>query len=135
MSTNQSDIKNVHNSDLYLYFYEDSLSEERTVKECDFIEQECGIGSSQSILDLACGHGRHSIELAARNHTVCGIDINTAFINIAQKDAAQKNLQVEFIEGDILQSIEKEAFDTILLCFNTLGFLIEKMLEKMLEKY
>lgn len=47
-----------------------------TVGECDFIEKEIGFDRSLKIIDIACGTGRHTIELSARGYLVTGIDLS-----------------------------------------------------------
>ncbi len=122
MSTSKKEINNLHQSDLYLYFYEDAVDEARTRMECTYIEKHCGISGQQRILDLACGHGRHSLYFAKKGHRVTGIDINKSFIGIARKEAVDRKLDVEFLEQDILEMDQENGFDTILLLFNSLGF-------------
>ncbi|NBY12793.1 MAG: class I SAM-dependent methyltransferase [Actinobacteria bacterium] len=47
-----------------------------TVQEVDFLVDELELTSSMSILDVGCGPGRHSLELARRGFRVTGIDIS-----------------------------------------------------------
>ncbi|HMQ61040.1 MAG TPA: class I SAM-dependent methyltransferase [Flavilitoribacter sp.] len=122
MSTDKKEINDLHRSDLYLYFYEDAVDEARTQLECTYIGKHCNISGQQHILDLACGHGRHSLYFAGQGHQVVGIDINKDFIEIARKEAAERNLQVEFLEQDIMEVDYENAFDTVLILFNSLGF-------------
>ena len=49
------------------------LTAERTAAEVDEIERLVGSVSGR-VLDVGCGFGRHSIELASRNADVTGID-------------------------------------------------------------
>jgi len=134
MSTQKIEIANLHNSELYLYFYGASLGEERTVRECNYIEKYCSIKGEERILDLACGHGRHSILFAERNHRVSGIDISKSFLQIAKTRSKEKQLEIEFIEGDILGVEYKAEFDIVLLLFNTLGFFDRQDAAKIFEK-
>ena len=122
MSTPKKEIEEVHRSELYLYFYESALSEDKTCRECDYIERHCELERNEKILDLACGHGRHSIEFAKRKYKVKGIDINKDFIAIATATSQEKGLASQFIEGNILEMEYKEDFDTVLFLFNSLGF-------------
>ncbi len=41
MKTNQDAVSKLHDHELYLYFYDDFLTEERTDRECVFIFQNC----------------------------------------------------------------------------------------------
>jgi SAM-dependent methyltransferase len=69
----------------------------------------------ERVLDLACGSGRHSIELARRGFSVVGSDISGELIEIADRAAAAApELEVSFLEGD-LRELEFEAeFDIVL---------------------
>lgn len=125
MSTPKKEIEEVHRSDLYLYFYESALSEERTVGECNYIESICELKGKEKILDLACGHGRHSIEFAKREYRVEGIDLNQDFIQLAKNTSQKSGLKARFVEGDILESEYGENFDLVIFLFNSLGFFNE----------
>ncbi|MFA5797540.1 MAG: class I SAM-dependent methyltransferase [Candidatus Woesearchaeota archaeon] len=62
--------------------------EERTKRESDGIEQLLDIrGKNALILDVPCGYGRHSIELAMRKHKVIGVDINNYHLRKAKKNS------------------------------------------------
>ena len=134
MSTPKREINNVHSSELYLYFYEDSLRPAKTKRECDYIEQHCQLNGKEKILDLACGHGRHSIEFCKRNYKVEGIDINKDFINLAKDTSEEMGLDAQFFEADILDMEYKDNFDTVLFLFNSLGFFNRKDSTKIFKK-
>ncbi|MEY3749197.1 MAG: hypothetical protein RLZZ449_1091, partial [Actinomycetota bacterium] len=53
---------------------------------------ELELTSSKSILDVGCGPGRHSLELARRGFRVTGIDISETFIDIARSRAEHEGL-------------------------------------------
>ena len=91
MSTSPREIDHLFQSQLYLHFHEDSLDDKRTDQEGAFIEQCCQLRSGQKILDLACGHGRHSHYFAEKNYGVTGVDINQAFLEIAGKVAGERD--------------------------------------------
>lgn len=48
---------------------------EDTTREVDFIISKLSLQGNERILDLACGFGRHSLELARRGFDVTGVDI------------------------------------------------------------
>ena len=58
-----------------------------TVNDIDFIVSQLGLQPGARILDVGCGPGRHSHELARRGFLVHGIDISQAFIDLATADA------------------------------------------------
>ncbi|MEN0047221.1 MAG: class I SAM-dependent methyltransferase [Bacteroidota bacterium] len=134
MSTSKKEINNVHRSELYLYFYKDSLKSEKTKQQCNYIEEHCKLNGKEKILDLACGHGRHSIEFCKRNYRVKGIDINEEFINLAKKKSQEKGLDVQFSRVDILKTKYKNKFGVILFLFNSLGFFDGKDAKKIFKK-
>lgn len=134
MSTSKKAINDLHTSELYLHFYGDFLTEERTSHECDYLMQHCRLKSGDNILDLACGHGRHANMLARRNLEVVGIDMNHQFLNIARAEADTEKLSSEFIEGDILNIAYTGQFDAVLLLYNTLGFFNEADCRELFRK-
>jgi SAM-dependent methyltransferase len=55
-----------------------------TVQEIDFVIEALGLCPGARILDVGCGPGRHSHELAGRGFDVHGIDISERFVAIAR---------------------------------------------------
>ncbi len=106
----------------YLKTYVDIITPEVTVKQVSFIHKNLGLKKGAKILDLACGHGRISIELAKLGYKVTGLDYSKHFIEIARKEAKEQDAQVEFIREDMrnLNSINK--FDVILNIFTSFGY-------------
>ncbi len=62
-----------------------------------------GGGGALDALDLGCGTGFLSIELAARGHRVTGVDFAPAMIARAERKAAERDLSVRFEQGDAEQ--------------------------------
>lgn len=107
----------------YLRDYKDVITPERTRKEVKFIEKALNLKKGQKILDLCCGHGRHSIELALRGYQVVGQDVNKFFLQKAKEAAKAKGVAVKFIESDMrIIPFEKE-FDAVINIFTSFGFL------------
>jgi 2-polyprenyl-3-methyl-5-hydroxy-6-metoxy-1,4-benzoquinol methylase len=52
------------------------------------------------VLDLCCGFGRITLELARRGFEAAGVDITEAYLRCAREDAAFENLEIEFIHAD-----------------------------------
>jgi SAM-dependent methyltransferase len=67
------------------------------------------------ILDLACGTGRHSIELARRGFSVLGVDIATDLLEVATADAERLGVDgAEFREADLRELELEPEFDLVL---------------------
>ena len=87
---------------LYLETDGDVIENDRnTADEVDLLIRSVGLERNDRILDLCCGQGRHSLELARRGFPhVTGLDRSRYLIRLARKRAKQRNLQVSFHEGD-----------------------------------
>ena len=68
----------------------------------------------ERILDLACGTGRHSLELVKRGFSVVGSEISPELIAIANEEAAAQGLEATFIEGDLRELDFEDEFDIVL---------------------
>lgn len=68
----------------------------------------------ERILDLACGTGRHSLELVRHGFSVVGVEISPELVEIARKDAEQQGLEATFIEGDLRELDFEGEFDIVL---------------------
>ena len=87
---------------------------ENTLNEVDFIINVMELSGSERILDLACGFGRHSIELAKRGFSVVGIDIASVLIQEAKRIASSEGLDIEFICADLREISFYNDFDVVL---------------------
>ena len=52
---------------------------EDTLRQTDFLIERLGLKGNEKILDLACGFGRHSLELAKRGFEVVGVEITADY--------------------------------------------------------
>ncbi|MFX0133900.1 MAG: class I SAM-dependent methyltransferase [Candidatus Hodarchaeota archaeon] len=116
------DFQAVFEPDDYLHFYGLALTNKRTKKETEFLVRELKLNNDMKILDLACGHGRHTNQLAALGYSVIGVDINQDFLEIAKKKSKSKGLNVKFIKNDMRKIKFKEEFDRVLLLFTSFGY-------------
>jgi SAM-dependent methyltransferase len=68
-----------------------------------------------TVLDAGCGHAELSLALAARGHTVVGIDLSASAIAAARSAARERGLQnVTFVQDDITAFTGYDGrFDTI----------------------
>jgi ubiquinone/menaquinone biosynthesis C-methylase UbiE len=74
---------------LALDLWRKAISPQQTKAEADFLMKviECTEGSN--LLDVPCGNGRLSLELARRGYRLTGVDIASEFIEEARAKAAQ----------------------------------------------
>jgi D-alanine-D-alanine ligase len=77
-----------------------------------------------AILDLACGQGRHSIELAQRGFTnITGLDRSHYLIRKAKSVMQQEGLKISFKEGDARKlPFPADTFDVVMILGNSFGY-------------
>jgi len=82
-------------------------------------------GSGAKVLDVCCGAGRHSIELAKRGFKVTGFDLSEYLIGEAKKNLKvlkEKNVNVKFLNKDMRDFNFKGTFDIALNIFSSFGY-------------
>ncbi len=101
----------------YAETYETEDFTKGTLGEVDFIEKEINFDKSTNILDIGCGTGRHSIELAKRGYQVTGIDLSESMLERAKEKAEESKVDVTFIKADARYlQFEKEFDLTLIIC-------------------
>jgi 2-polyprenyl-3-methyl-5-hydroxy-6-metoxy-1,4-benzoquinol methylase len=85
-------------------------------------EEQTGAVEGPRALDLCCGFGRISLELARRGFVVTGVDITGSYLQTAQEDAAYEDLQVEWILADARSFKRPHAFDVALNLYISFGY-------------
>lgn len=71
-------------------------------------------------LDLACGSGGYSIELARRGQVVQGVDLSEEMIRTARLKAKEAGLAVDFDVKDMASDLGKNRFGAVLFIGNSL---------------
>ncbi len=77
------------------------------------------IQNQQYALDLACGKGRHSYQLAAHNLIVDGVDLSENSINIAKESAIENT---SFYVHDMREVFKAKHYDYIFNLFTSFGY-------------
>ena len=95
-----------------------------TRKEVDLFSGILKLSLDDKVLDLCCGQGRHSLELARRgfNH-VKGLDHSHYLIQKAKARAKKEYLNIKFKEGDARKlPYTTDAFDAVMILGNSFGY-------------
>jgi SAM-dependent methyltransferase len=74
------------------------------------------------VLDLGCGPGRHSLELARRGFTVTGVDRTSPYLDRARETARQQGLQLELVRSDMRDFRRPAAFDAAISMLTSFGY-------------
>lgn len=110
-----------------------AIPPELTRSEADFLASALQCGPKAHLLDVPCGNGRLSFELASRGYRVTGVDISAEFIEEARTKSSKAGEPVELILGD-MRRIEGEAIYDGAYCFgNSFGFLEYADMERFLR--
>jgi len=105
---------------LYEKLYADRDQQE-AVQMIDLLESTLPCKDYPIVLDLGCGRGRHSIEMARRGYRVTGLDLSEQALDKARKKTTEQGLDVRFVQGDMRVPIQ-ESFDMVVNLFTTFGY-------------
>ena len=114
--------------------WEIAVSPEWTVKEVDFLIGELKVKQGQQLLDIPCGSGRHSIELAKRGYKLTGVDISETFIKILTEKIKTNNLSIETIQADILTVKLNKTYSGAICMGNSFGYFNFDKMKSFVEK-
>lgn len=110
--------------DAHAPVYDENAFTKNTIQEVDFLLEELALAPSCSILDVGCGTGRHSIELAKRGYAVTGLDLSSEMLARAASAAKNAEVHVEWIHSDATRFSFPRRFDAaICLCEGAFGLL------------
>ena len=94
--------------------------------QVDRLGRRIGAPLRSPTVDLACGPGRHSLELARRGHLVTGVDLSEPFVIRARAAASRLDTAAppaRFVCGDLRQlMLAEDSFDSVLLLGNSFGY-------------
>ncbi|MGY9081160.1 MAG: class I SAM-dependent methyltransferase [Acidimicrobiales bacterium] len=96
------------------------LTAERTSAEIDQLERLIGSISGR-VLDVGCGFGRHSIELASRGADITGIDRSVAMISAARERSIAAGQFADFSCVAARDLREVGRYDLAICLFGTFG--------------
>jgi len=101
-----------------------------TAEEIDQIIELLDIEKDTKILDLCCGIGRHSLELARRGYSIVGVDLTEEYLAKARKQAESEGLNIEFVKNDIRRFCQIESFDMVINMFTAFGYFEDPLDDK-----
>jgi SAM-dependent methyltransferase len=102
----------------YYHILYKNRNEEEAQGFMDNITQYLNMPENGTILDLACGKGRHSIYLNKLGYRVTGVDLSENSIGIANKSS---NETLQFITHDMREPMN-ETYDGVFNLFTSFGY-------------
>lgn len=112
------------NDDFWRIFGDCMFREERfreAEAEIDGVLALTGV-TTQTVLDLGCGPGRHAIPLAARGLQVTAVDLSSLLLERAQHRASQAGVSVEWLRADMREFSRPAAFDLVISMWTSFGY-------------
>lgn len=113
--------RRLFNSSLYFELYESQDTKLASAQVPQLLSL-LALTPPARILDVGCGYGRHSVELARLGFDVTGVDISEVQLTRAKEKASAAEVSVDFRLGDA-RALEFEAeFDAAISMFLSFGF-------------
>ncbi len=100
-----------------------AVSEDQTLTEAGFILDLLELAPPAAVLDVPCGSGRLSIELARRGFAVTGVDISEEFLRKGRSDAAGEKMSMTLERREMRDLPWLEQFEGVVCFGNSFGFL------------
>ncbi|MDQ6609802.1 MAG: class I SAM-dependent methyltransferase [Bacteroidota bacterium] len=91
--------------------------------ECDFIEDVAALQKGDKVLDLLCGYGRHTIELAKRGYSITAIDNLATYIAEIKAIAKEEALPIEAHAESVLEMELSYQYKAAICMGNSFAFL------------
>jgi SAM-dependent methyltransferase len=104
------------------FLFTDERCGDATKGEVDALLRLLQVQPNARILDLCCGIGRHSLELATRGFSMTAVDRTVTYLERARRGAAEKGLTIEFVCTSMSKFRRPGAFDAALNMFTSFGY-------------
>jgi SAM-dependent methyltransferase len=95
---------------------------EQTRVEVDCLERVLGLRPNARVLDVPCGFGRHSLELAARGFHLSAVDYSLDMLEEARHAAVDAGLQIDWRRADMRDLSWDSEFDAAVCFGNSFGY-------------
>jgi len=108
--------------------YDVMLSSERYQRIIPFFKKIFDENKVKSILDCACGTGKHAIAFSQLGYDVEGCDLSFEMVKQAKKDAVTSGVKINFVQADFKKLTEafNRKFDCVVCVGNSLTHELEE---------
>lgn len=109
----------------YAGCYDILYSDKDYSAECDFVESvfhKYSRGLTKTVLDLGCGTGGHALTLVERGHKITGVDISSEMLEIGKDKAEKREVDIEFLKGDVRKLDLDQEFDAAISMFAVISY-------------
>jgi 2-polyprenyl-3-methyl-5-hydroxy-6-metoxy-1,4-benzoquinol methylase len=119
-------MENAYNKS-YAPYYDIFYKDKNYNKECIYINDMLKAFSNKkinSILDIGCGTGEHSLNLTNAGYKLTGIDLSEAMINIAREKSKVKKKDIDFHVSSMQDINFTNHWDAVICMFCAINYLI-----------
>jgi ubiquinone/menaquinone biosynthesis C-methylase UbiE len=100
---------------------------DRSGAEVDAVLRRTRTRPGASILDLACGTGRHTLIFAQKGYDVVGLDYSQPYLREAREKLrnSKRGIRCRFVRGDMRYAsryVGRDAFDLAVSLYNSFGY-------------
>lgn len=108
----------------FVDIYRDFLTPGRTEREIMGLREMVPLSPDAEVLDVACGWGRHSLELARSGFRVTALDWSETLLARGRKRAKAAGVEVDFVHGDMREIPWTGRFDMAVSLYSSLGYFL-----------
>lgn len=116
-------IETLYSKEMAEWYGEMYCDEETTQKQIKFLHKIFKKHNVKSVLDIACGTGRHAIGLKKLGYDVTGIDLESAMIKRAKDRAKSENLKIDFKIQDMRNIKLNKKFDAAIVFYTAFAYM------------
>ena len=109
-------------SGLCLDYVRHARDEEQTRAETAFVHGTLGPPRRAKVLDVPCGAGRVSLELAACGYDVTGVEQSAELIADCRHEAGERGIRVDFQHKDMRALPQDGTYDGAVCLWNSFGY-------------
>jgi SAM-dependent methyltransferase len=102
------------------------MTAQQTLRETAFVKEALSPPAAGEVLDIACGYGRHAIELSQRGFRVTGLDLSLPLLIRAADEAQRRTLSVNFVHADMREMTYDSQFDAAYCVLTSFGYFDEE---------
>jgi SAM-dependent methyltransferase len=102
------------------------MTADQTLREVAFIREALAPPHDGHVLDIACGYGRHAIELSQRGLRVTGLDLSLPLLIRAADESQRRALSVNFVHADMREMAFDGQFDGAYCVLSSFGYFDEE---------
>lgn len=123
------------NTDLYYHIYANRNHREAAIL-AKLISKKIPLNTHEKLLDVACGRGRHSIQMALKGYNVTGVDLATKALETAEEHALDFGVadKTTFEQKDMRKLGYKNIFDAVINVFTSFGYFTDQENQQVLHQ-